>query len=124
VFGADRGLLLESLAREAPEFVLAVRTGSALTAYALGRKGSRADHLGPWAASDPDAAATILDAFLNRSGRETVFVDVLKDNSWARELTAQRGFHWSRNLTRMYRGVNAYPGRPDLLGAILGPEFG
>jgi len=124
VFGADRGLLLESLALEAPEFVLAVRNGSVLTGYALGRKGSRADHMGPWAASDPDAAATILNEFLQYSRRDSIFLDVLKDNSWAPEMAAHRGFRSSRNLTRMYRGVNAYPGRPDLLGAILGPEFG
>jgi ribosomal protein S18 acetylase RimI-like enzyme len=124
VFGADRSALLRSLAKSAPELVVVDRPGGGLGGFALGRKGSLAHHLGPWAAADASAACAVLDDFLRRSRRQVVFVDVLRDNAWAPALLAARGFQFSRNLTRMFRGENAHPGRPDLLGAILGPEFG
>jgi hypothetical protein len=92
--------------------------------FVLGRKGSRADHLGPWVASNAIAAQEVLEGFLLRSRRQVAIVDVARDNPWASALLAAKGFQFSRSLTRMYRGENAHPGRPDLLGAILGPEFG
>jgi ribosomal protein S18 acetylase RimI-like enzyme len=124
VFGADRSAVLSSVASAAPEFVITARQGRTLSGYALGRRGSRADHLGPWVACNRAAAREILERFLDRSGRNFVLVDVVKDNAWAPALLAEKGFKFSRNLTRMWRGKNAHPGRPDLLGAILGPEFG
>ena len=124
VFGADRSALLRSLASSAPELVAIHSAGGAVEAFALGRPGSRADQLGPWVAANAAAARAVLDDFLLRSHRPVVFVDVLRDNAWAPPLLAANGFQFSRSLTRMYRGENAHPGRPDLLGAILGPEFG
>ena len=124
VFGADRGALLHSLAKSAPQLVSILRSGRAVEGFALGRQGSLADQLGPWAAANAAAARAVFDDFLRRSPRPVVFVDVLRDNVWAAALLAARGFEFSRRLTRMYRGENAHPGLPDLLGAILGPEFG
>lgn len=124
VFGADRSALLRLIAASAPEFVIIKRQGYTLVGYALGRRGSRADHLGPWVACDAGAAREVLEDFLLRSRREVVFVDVVKGNSWAPGLLLAQGFQFSRSLTRMYRGENTRPGRPDLLCAILGPEFG
>ena len=94
-----------------------------MNGFALGRKGSRADHLGPWVASNA-LAARGFEPFLLRSRRNIVFVDVMKDNPWALALLAVKGFQFYRSLTGMYCGENAHPGRPDLLCAILGPEFG
>jgi hypothetical protein len=59
-----------------------------------------------------------------RSRCNVVFVDVMKDNPRALALLPEKGFQFSRSLTRMYRGENAHRGRPDLLYAILGPGFG
>jgi len=124
IFGADRGDLLRSLDREAPEFTLMTSSPGHLTGYALGRRGSRADHLGPWMARDEASARDLLDRFLRCSGRETVFVDCLKENPCTRQLVRSRGFEFSRPLTRMCRGPNTHPGQPELLCAALGPEFG
>jgi len=124
VFGADRRVLLSSVASDAPEFVITAQEGHSLSGYALGRRGSRADHLGPWVACSEAVARDILERFLHCSGRNTIFVDVVKDNPWAPALLAEKRFKFSRPLTRMWRGENAHPGRPDLLCAILGPEFG
>jgi GNAT superfamily N-acetyltransferase len=124
IFGADRSALLKSVASSAPDFVIAARQGSGLGGYALGRKGSLADHLGPWVASSEHPAREILETFLRRSQRDLVFVDVVQENPWAPALLVEHGFQSSRSLTRMYRGQNKYPGQPNRLCAILGPEFG
>lgn len=124
VFGADRGDLLRSVAATAPELVHLVRDGDGISGYALGRRGARADHLGPWVAQDEATAAALLDDFLARSARDAVFVDAVAPNPWALALLEARGFEFTRTLTRMVRGNPAPPNRTDLMGAILGPEFG
>jgi GNAT superfamily N-acetyltransferase len=123
IFGADRSGLLRSLAEAAPDFTLVARQEAGVAGYTFGRRGSRADHLGPWMARSQDVAATLLDEFLRRSKRD-VFIDCLRRNPWAVPLGRARGFEFSRALTRMFRGANEHAGRPELLGAILGPEFG
>ena len=124
IFGADRSELLRSLAEDAPDFTMVARHEAEVVGYTFGRRGSRANHLGPWMASNEVVAATLLDEFLYRSDRELVFVDCVSQNHWAVPLIKARGFVFSRPLTRMFRGTNDYPGRPELLCAILGPEFG
>lgn len=124
VFGASREALLRSLAGSAPQFTRVVRKGREILGYAFGRYGSRADHLGPWVARDASAASQLLDAFLRCSNRGAVFADCLIANPWARPLLRARGFELSRPLTRMARGPNEHPGRPELVCAALGPEFG
>jgi len=123
-FGTDRSFLLKSLHRDAPEFSTGIWNAGAIEGYALGRRGSFADHLGPWMARNTAAACSLLETFLARCPREVVVVDILKANTVASELLMSFGFNYSRGLTRMYRGRNAHPGRPELLCAILGPEFG
>jgi GNAT superfamily N-acetyltransferase len=124
IFGADRGELLRSVAQEAPEFALQTRREGRLTGYAFGRKGSRADHLGPWVAQDKISARSILDELLRRSSQPLVFVDAVKPNPWAISLLRDHGFEFARPLTRMVRGRNDFPGCPGLQCGVLGPEFG
>jgi GNAT superfamily N-acetyltransferase len=124
VFGADRSLLLRSLQDETPEFALGDWADAKLQGYALGRRGSFSDHLGPWTATTSASAERLLDEFLARSSRENILVDRLSANAMTGELLRARGFAFARNLTRMYRGPNAHPGNPASLCAIAGPEFG
>jgi GNAT superfamily N-acetyltransferase len=124
IFGADRSILLRSIAQGAPAFTLVQRRDGQIAGYAFGRRGTRADHLGPWMALYPDVAATLLDEFLAASDRDLVFVDCVCENSWALPLLKDRGFEFSRPLTRMFRGRNQFPGLREHLCAILGPEFG
>jgi GNAT superfamily N-acetyltransferase len=123
-FGADRSFLLKSLHSDAPEFTAGIWNGHSIEGYALGRQGSFADHLGPWMARNATTAYSLLETFLARSFREVVVVDSLKSSAASGELLRSFGFSYSRPLTRMYRGRNDHPGRPELLCAILGPEFG
>jgi GNAT superfamily N-acetyltransferase len=124
VFGADRSAVLRSIASEHPELLLQTRSGGKLTGYSFGRRGALADHLGPWVAHDEAAARDLVDEFLRRSLASRVFVDAMRLSPWAINLLRERGFQPSRPLTRMHRGRNDFPGRPDLQAAILGPEFG
>ena len=124
VFGADRSSLLRSLYEETPHYAMSVWSSGKLQGYAFGRKGSFADHLGPWMAEDSAAARPLLDEFLARSSHETLIVDCLTGNPAASGLLRTAGFSYARTLTRMYRGPNDYQGNPDALCAILGPEFG
>jgi len=123
-FGADRSSVLRGMDREAPLFTDGVWNAGGMEGYAFGRRGSFADHLGPWIAKDEATGERILDRFLAQSSRETVVTDCSKANPFVRKMLQARGFEYSRPLTRMFRGRNDYPGRPELVCAILGPEFG
>jgi predicted N-acetyltransferase YhbS len=124
VFGADRSDLLRSLASAAPDLTLVLAERGEVFGYAFGRRGARADHFGPWVARNQSSACQLLEEFLCRSTREMIFVDSAKSNPWSLPLLRGHGFGFSRPFTRMYRGCNTVPGRPELLCAILGPEFG
>ena len=123
VFGADRSAVLRSIDHEAPELALDAGSGE-FTSYVFARRGSQADHLGPWVCVYREAADRLLEEFMRRSARQTVFVDAMKSHPWAISLLQSRGFEFSRPLTRMYRGPNRHAGCPHLMCAILGPEFG
>lgn len=124
VFGADRSQLLKSLRQSAPEFTGAVWEDAMLRGSAFGRRGSFADHLGPWMAKDKTAATQLLNSFIAHSRREVLLVDCLKSNTIAVDLLKSRGFEYSRPLSRMFLGANQHPGRTENLCAIMGPEFG
>jgi len=124
VFGADRSFLIRSIHEDGKTLTRAIRNAGALDGYALARQGSFADHLGPWMAKDRNTARQLLEEFLSCSSRETVIMDCLRSNLAAVELLESFGFTYSRLLTRMFRGPNAFPGRPEVLYSIMGPEFG
>lgn len=124
IFGADRSALLRSLQRDAPAFVQVRRQDDTVQGYSLGRRGSRADQLGPWVARDESSARELLEKFLHRSTAATILIDCVKRNRFALEIVRSLGFEFSRPLTRMVRGPNRHPGQPELVAGILGPEFG
>jgi ribosomal protein S18 acetylase RimI-like enzyme len=124
VFGADRGALLRSLNERAPDLTLIDQDANRLAGYVFGRRGLFADHLGPWMALNAEAARSLLAEFLQRSSRDTIIVDALRSNQIAGNLLRENGFSPARLLTRMYRGPNSFPGKPDFPCAIMGPEFG
>ena len=124
IFGASRSTLLKSLHRDAPHLSIAMSKNGELEAYAFGRRGSFADHLGPWVASNADPARRVLETFVARSSRNAIIVDRVKANAITESLLRAAGFTYARSLTRMVRGPNKYAGRIDSLCAVLGPEFG
>ena len=123
-FGADRSAILRALDLARPHFTDSVWNMGRMEGYAFGRRGSFADHLGPWIAKDEGTGQRILDRFLAQSSRGIVLTDCSKANPFIRRIVQARGFEYSRPLARMFRGRNECPGRPELVCAILGPEFG
>jgi len=123
-FGADRSGILRAMDRAEPRFTDGLWSASGMEGYAFGRRGSFADQLGPWIAKDETTCQRILDRFLAQSSRETVVTDCCTANAFIKGILRARGFEYSRRLTRMFRGRNQYPGRPEMVCAILGPEFG
>jgi hypothetical protein len=117
-------VLLKSLDEDAPELTRAIVDSGQVAGYAFGRRGSLADHLGPWIAVEAGVARHLLEEFLASSSRETQIADCVTAHPEARDLLQSFGFSYSRPLTRMYRGSNDHPGRPEHVCAILGPEFG
>ncbi len=123
-FGADRTAVLRAVNRDAPVFTDGLWNAGGMEGYAFGRRGSFANHLGPWIAKDEGTGERLLERFLEQSSRECAIADCAKANPFAKKLLQARGFEFARPLTRMFRGRNDFPGRPELVCAILGPEFG
>ncbi len=123
-FGADRSVILRSVNEEEPRFTDGLWNAGGMEGYAFGRRGSFADHLGPWIAKDATTGQRILEQFLAQTSRETVVTDCMQANPFAKKLLEAKGFELARPLTRMFRGQNDFPGRPELVCSILGPEFG
>ncbi|MBN1417781.1 MAG: GNAT family N-acetyltransferase [Planctomycetes bacterium] len=124
-FGVRRGRVLLRIALENPgrAFVARDREG-ALEGYVLVRPGSRAFHIGPLVARTPRAAAALLARALGTVEGEPVFLDVPLANAEADALARANGLASQRPLIRMVRGSNEWPGNPELVYAISGPEKG
>jgi GNAT superfamily N-acetyltransferase len=106
-FGADRGALLNRLAR--------FECASVKNAFAMGR----ADRFGPCVSRSREAAEQLAHWFLARHPNEELLWDLFPENNLAEPL----GFKLSRRLTRMTRG-RALTGDNSLIYAGAGFEFG
>ena len=122
-FGADRSPLLEALINEsAVTPVLIRKPDRTLCGYALARRGSAADYVGPVVISDPQQAGTLLEQVLAQLQSARLYVDYNPQCGAEHELSA-RGFVKERDLIRMTFGAPA-PGTSPLVFAIAGPEVG
>jgi hypothetical protein len=120
-FGADRFLLLQSLAAEG-----AVSVPS--QGFAMGRAGSQAAYFGPCVSRASETARELLEWFLNRHPGEAVFWDLLPGNRQALRLAEEFGFERRRQLVRMVRRGAArsknFPHDDSYVYAIAGFEYG
>lgn len=124
IFGADRSLLLQGIWHENPLLSAVVRDKTEVAGYIFGREGSRARHVGPWIAKSKTVAEVLLGAILGRLQSGTVYVDLCMQNPDATAIPLEFGFKYQRALSRMYRGPNRYPGEPESVFGIAGPELG
>jgi GNAT superfamily N-acetyltransferase len=124
VFGADRAHLLRDYLRTAPEYAQVCLQGGAVTGFSLGRHGHDREQIGPVIARRGEDARALVAAVLTRFAGTPFLLDALLfDPAWLDWLQAA-GFQPQRPYTRMYKGPNRYPGRPERQYAILGPELG
>jgi len=122
-FGASRRRLLEwYVDNPAPRFLAGDPAEPA--GYVTGRPGSGAWQMGPLVAGDADTAEQLAISFLAGLPDAPVIADVPAVNSEAVRRLEQLGFTRRRVLQRMYRGENAWPGRPPLPFYLAGFEYG
>lgn len=123
-FVADRSKLLKRLIEDAciPPVLLRAAAG-ALSGYALARRGTNADYVGPVVAKSPQHVESLLDQVLSQLPGRRVYIDFNKECGASTSVLSDRGFVKERDLIRMSAGAQAEKTSP-LIIAIAGPETG
>ena len=123
-FATDRSKLLKKLIDDAcvPPVLLRATDGT-LSGYALARRGTNADYVGPIVAKNSQDIERLLDEVLSELPEPRVYIDFNTGCSANTALLSDRGFVKERDLIRMVKGG---PGRKTspLIVAIAGPEIG
>jgi GNAT superfamily N-acetyltransferase len=123
IFGADREPVLRSLFDRSPECAR-VAFGTDMQGYCFGRPGFLYQQLGPIVARDERVAGELVSQCLVHTGGQRFGIDAPRHcSSWLGWLEST-GFMEERSFMRMYRGENRYPGRPECVFGVVGPEFG
>jgi GNAT superfamily N-acetyltransferase len=124
VFGADRRHVLHAWYERTPQAAFQVRRDGRLTGYALGRPGANFATIGPLIAASEADARCLAQAVGQSFGDVPVGIDSPVRHGAFRTWLEGCGFVFQRPLTRMARGPNHWPGRPDQQWGVLGPEVG
>jgi hypothetical protein len=123
-FGAERSMVLASLAARNPDLCLVLREHQEVGGYLIAREGKNALQVGPWIARDTTVAERLWRGFAARANGRRVFVDVPAPNPAGSELLDRAGFTVQRGFTRMYLGENSHPGLPQRVFGTGGAEKG
>ena len=123
-FAADRSKLIEKLIDDAciPPVLLRAADGT-LNGYALARKGTNADYVGPVVAKSPQYIESLLDQVLSELPGRRVYIDFNTECGAGTSVLSDRGFVKERDLIRMSAGARAEKTSPFVI-AIAGPETG
>jgi Acetyltransferase (GNAT) domain/Acetyltransferase (GNAT) family len=122
-FGADREPVLRSLFARSPECAW-VAIASDIQGYCFGRSGFLYQQLGPIVARDESVARELVSKCLTHKSDQRWGVDAPQHSaSWLGWLKSI-GFTEERSFVRMRRGENRYPGHPECVFGVVGPEFG
>jgi GNAT superfamily N-acetyltransferase len=123
-FATDRSKLLKKLIDDScvPPVLLRAADGT-LSGYALARRGTNADYVGPVVAKSSQDIQPLLDEVLSKLPERRVYIDLNTECSASTTLLADRGFVKERDLVRMVKGGPGSKTSP-LVVAIAGPEIG
>lgn len=123
-FAADRSKLIEKLIDDAcvPPVLLRAADGS-LTGYALARRGTKADYIGPVVTKSAEHIESLLDRILSELSGRRVYIDFNTECGASTSVLSDRGFVKERELIRMSNGAVAEKTSPFVI-AIAGPEVG
>ena len=123
-FQSDRSKLIETLIDDAcvPPVLLRAADGT-LGGYALARRGTNGDYVGPVVAKAPQYVEPLLDQVLSRLPGRRVYIDFNTESSAGASVLSDRGFVKERDLIRMSAGIPREKTSP-LVIAIAGPEIG
>lgn len=122
VFGADRESLLRSLFERMPDCAI-IWPGSGIQGYCLGREGHLYEQIGPVVARSEEIARDLISYRLASGCGKPLAIDAPQHSTWISWLKSA-GFVEGRPFVRMYWGENPFPGCPELLFGVAGPEFG
>jgi GNAT superfamily N-acetyltransferase len=123
IFGADREPVLRSLFARSPECAW-VAVASDIQGYCFGRSGFLYQQLGPIIARDQSLARALLSECLTHKSGERFGIDAPQHCAAWLDWLKSIGFTEERSFIRMYRGENRYPGQPECVFGVVGPEFG
>ena len=123
-FTADRSKLIEKLIDDAcvPPVLLRATDGT-LGGYALARRGTNGDYVGPIVVKEPQYVDSLLDQVLSELPGGHVYIDLNMECGVGTRLLSDRGFVKERDLIRMVKGGPGKKTSP-LVIAIAGPEIG
>ena len=124
VFKANRSKLIELLADNSCAGPVVKRTeDGALSGYALSRRGSKADYVGPFISKDASQVGPLLDQLLDKMTGRSLYFDFNTSCVCDSAVLAERGFKKERELIRMHYGEPSSSTSPFVIG-IAGPEVG
>jgi GNAT superfamily N-acetyltransferase len=123
IFGADREPVLRSLFARSPECGW-VAIASDIQGYCFGRPGFLYQQLGPIVARDESVARELLSQCLTHKSDQQFGIDAPRHSASWLDFLKSIGFTEERSFVRMHRGENRYPGHPEYVFGVVGPEFG
>ncbi len=123
-FGADRSKLIASLidSSSIPPALVRDENGT-LSGYALARRGSKANYVGPVVSTDVEQVENLLDQMLGQLSGNRVYVDFNTECATSAGVLSDLGFVKERDLIRMSAGPRSKKTSPHVI-AIAGPEVG
>lgn len=124
IFGAFRKPVLDSYMKFYPQFGFCIRRESRIVGYIMAREGTNAFHIGPWVADSPETARLLVLSVIDQRRPERIFIDIVEPNPHVRSLLESMGFQQQRPFIRMFKGENKYPGQPEFVYGMSGPELG
>jgi len=123
-FNADRTKLINSLIDEANVSPVIRRTSEGvLSGYALARRGTNADYIGPLVTMEREQVEPLLDQMLDQLNGRRVYIDFNKECNINSSVLSDRGFVKERDFFRMCYGLGSKTTSPFVVG-IAGPEIG
>lgn len=123
-FGASRQHVLESYFTHYPQYSYLIRDQKEVVGFISGRDGSFAFHPGPWVAKSLDVAVSLLCQLMHTREPKNSYLDILDENSAICLFLEKNGFKKQRPFIRMFLGENTYPGKPEWIYGMSGPELG
>ncbi|MBI5802954.1 MAG: GNAT family N-acetyltransferase [Verrucomicrobia bacterium] len=153
-FGAVRWQMVQRMTWIGARALVHLTPKQRVNAFGILRRGARAHYLGPVVADSIAAAGPLIKSFLTELANQPVywsradeaaalaqsellahsilkelpnqpiFWDIPDANTCAVELAQRLGFQPQRTLIRMFLGENNWPGDPQKIFALAGPEIG
>jgi GNAT superfamily N-acetyltransferase len=123
-FGANRSALIRTLIENSPvPPIINSNSNGSVRGYALVRRGTKADYIGPVVSTDSGQIESLIDQALDTLNGIHVIIDWNTECPVSPAVLTDRGFVKERDLVRMTAGAPSKKTSP-LVVAIAGPEIG